>query len=86
MTGLTIIEFQGNPVGVVADGHARINEELVAPEALATVKGMALFAIEVQAGNIDGPYTQSRARVYANEANRQRATAASPSPVRPGRG
>ena len=34
---------------------------------------MALFAIEVQDGNIDGPYTESRALAYAKEANRQRA-------------
>ena len=39
MTGVTIIEFQGNPVGLVADGHARINEHLVAPDALPDSEG-----------------------------------------------
>jgi len=82
---VTIIEYDGAPVGVVADGHVRLNEHLVSREALPTVKGMALFAMEVQDGNIDGPYTHSRALAYAKEANRQRATAAAAGPVRPGR-
>ena len=86
MTDVTIIEFDGDAVGIVADGHARINEHLVAPETMSTVKGMALFAIEVQHGNIQGPYTQGRALAYANEANRQRSKASTRRPVRPGRG
>jgi hypothetical protein len=86
MTALTIIEYEGTPVGVVADGHARLNETLVPQAALTTVKGMALFAMEVQDGNIDGPYTERRALAYAKEANRQRANAGAPGPVRPGRG
>lgn len=86
MTDVTIITYEGTPVGVVADGHARLNETLIVPEALATVKGMALFAMEVQDGNIDGPYTERRALAYANEASRQRARAGAPGAVRPGRG
>ena len=86
MTALTIIEYEGTPVGVVADGYARLNETLIPPRALPTVKGMALFAMEVQDGNIDGPYTERRALAYAKEANRQRANADAPAPVRPGRG
>jgi hypothetical protein len=86
MTALTIIEYEGTPVGVVADGHVRLNETLIPLRALPTVKGMVLFAMEVQNGNIDGPYTERRALAYAKEANRQRARAAGPRAVGPGRG
>ena len=86
MSEVTIIEFEGTPVAVVADGHARLNDTLVGPEALPTVQAMALFAIEVQDGTIDGPYTESRALAYAKEAGRQRANTARSRAVRPGRG
>ena len=60
MSRADVIRFGGVPVALVVDGEARINGGL-SREVDATVKGMCLFAMEVQAGAIDGPYTR-RAR------------------------
>ncbi len=72
MNRAAVIRFGGVPVALVIDGEARINDGL-SREVEATVKGMCLFAMEVQAGAIDGPYTDARARQYAHLANARRA-------------
>lgn len=68
----TLIRWQGEPVALVIDGEAFVNLHLDA-QATLTVKAMCLFALEVQAGAIDGPYSDERARAYAREADAQRA-------------
>ena len=77
MSRVDLVRLDGKPVAVVADGEARITAGLD-EQAEATVKGMCLFAMEVQAGVVDGPYTDARALRYAQLANRQRAAAAEP--------
>lgn len=67
----TLIRWKGEPVALVIDGQTFMNLHLDEPDAL-TVKGMCLFAMEVQAGAIDGPYSDERALAYAREADRQR--------------
>lgn len=67
----TLIRFNGDPVALVIDGEAFLNLHLDEADAL-TVKGMCLFAMEIQAGAIDGPYSDQRALAYAQEADRQR--------------
>jgi hypothetical protein len=67
----TLIRWKDEPVALVIDGQAFLNLHLDGADAL-TVKGMCLFALEIQAGAIDGPYSDDRALAYAQEANRQR--------------
>ena len=67
-----VIRLNGDVVALVVDGEARIMEGLSDP-AMLTVKGMCLFAMEVQAGAIDPPYTDERALTYARLADRRRA-------------
>ncbi len=67
-----VIRLNGDVVALVVDGEARIMDGLSEP-AMLTVKGMCLFAMEVQAGVIDPPYTDERALTYARLADRRRA-------------
>ena len=67
-----VIRLNGDVVALVVDGEARIMDGLSEP-AMLTVKGMCLFAMEVQAGAIDPPYTDERALAYARLADRRRA-------------
>lgn len=66
-----VIRLEGDVVALVVDGEARVVDGLCEASAL-TVKGMCLFAMEVQAGAIDPPYTDERALVYAHLADRRR--------------
>ena len=66
-----VIRLDGDAVALVVDGEARIIDGLSDP-AMLTVKGMCLFAMEVQAGAIDPPYTDERALMYARLADRRR--------------
>jgi hypothetical protein len=61
------ITLRGRTVAIVADGEALIEVTLDEREA-ATVKAMCLFALEIEAGEIDGPYTEARALAYAARA------------------
>lgn len=61
------ITLDGRIVAVVADGEALIAVALETRAAM-TVKAMCLFAIEIQCGEIDGPYTDARALGYAARA------------------
>lgn len=60
------ITLDGRLVAVVADGEALI--EVLDEQEAATVKAMCLFAIEIRAGEIEGPYTEARALAYAARA------------------
>ena len=74
-TRVQTVQLNGAPVAVVVDGEARITAALGEADEL-TVKGMCLFAMEVQAGAIDAPYTDARALTYARLANARRARTA----------
>ena len=67
-----VIRLNGDVVALVVDGEARITDGL-SESAMLTVKGMCLFAMEVQAGAIDPPYTDDRALAYVRLADRRRA-------------
>lgn len=54
-------------LAVLIDGEAFINVE-IDPGEQATVKAMCLFAMEIQTGDIEGPYTETRALAYAARA------------------
>jgi hypothetical protein len=75
MSRVHTVRLRGEPVAVVVDGEARIVASLGEGDAI-TVKGMCLFAMEVQAGAIDAPYTNARALTYARLANARRARTA----------
>jgi hypothetical protein len=61
------IRLRGRIVAVVADGEALIELTLDQRETT-TVKAMCLLALEIQAGEVDGPYTEARALAYAARA------------------
>ena len=71
-TRVQTVQLNGAPVAVVVDGEARITAALGEADEL-TVKGMCLFAMEVQAGAVDPPYTDKRALAYAQLADARRA-------------
>ena len=72
------ITLRGRLVAVVADGEALIEATLERPP-METVQAMCLFAIEIRAGEIEGPYTEPRALAYAaRAAGFRRAAGAAP--------
>ncbi len=75
MSQVQTVRLRGEPVAVVVGGEARIVASLGEGDAI-TVKGMCLFAMEVQAGAIDAPYSDARALTYARLANARRARTA----------
>ena len=60
----TIVTLAGEPVAMAGDGEAEIVTGLD-EHRTRTVAAMCLFALEVQAGAIDSPYTNERALAYA---------------------
>ena len=70
-----VIRLNGDVVALVVGGEARITDGLSEP-AMLTVKGMCLFAMEVQTGAIDPPYTDDRAMAYVRLADHRRAGSA----------
>lgn len=75
MSKAQVIRFNGAVVALVVDGEAHVTDDL-ADESAGTVKGMCLFAMEVQAGAIDPPYSDARALSYARMAAVGRARSA----------
>jgi hypothetical protein len=73
----TIVTLVGRPVAVVSDGEAEIITALDEQSAQ-TAAAMCLFALEVQAGRLDPPYTDQRALAYARLAERERTAARRP--------
>jgi hypothetical protein len=73
----TIVTLAGRPVAVVSDGEAEIISSLDEHSAQ-TVEAMCLFALEVQAGRLEPPYTDEQALAYARLAERARTAATRP--------
>jgi hypothetical protein len=61
------IEHDGHVVALVAGGRALIGDQL-ADGALALVRAKCLYALEVQAGERPGPYSDEAATRYARRA------------------
>ena len=76
MNRVTIIELDGRAVAAVASGEAIITRGLAAGE-LAHVQAKAIFALEIQAGERPGPYSDDGAERYA-----RRLLEPSPPPLR----
>ncbi len=84
MKTIQIIDLHGRPAALAAGGAAIIANH-VAPALLAHVQAKALYALQIQAGERPGPYTDSDAERYARSAAAGAATA-TPAPLRrPGR-
>ena len=73
--GVQAICLRGQPVAMVAGGEARVVQSL-SREDERTVQAMCLFAMEVQTGAVDAPYSDARALTYARLADRQRSRGA----------
>jgi hypothetical protein len=54
----------GEPAAIVADGQAIIPDALAKSE-LPAVKAKCLYALEIAAGQLPGPYTDFGAAAYA---------------------
>ena len=67
MVTIQAIQYRGRVVALVAGGRALIADGL-AVEALALVRGKCLYALEVQAGQQPGPYSEQAATRYARHA------------------
>ena len=67
MVTIQPIEHGGRVVGLVVGGRALIADEL-AESALALVRAKCLYALEVQAGERAGPYSDEAATRYAGSA------------------
>ena len=65
------IALDGRLVAFVAGGAA-VSKAGVAAADLATVQAMCLFALEVQAGDREAPYSQARALAYAARTSARR--------------
>ena len=67
MVTIQPIEHHGHVVALVAGCRALIGDEL-AGDALALVRAKCLYALEVQAGERPGPYSDEAAARYAQRA------------------
>ena len=67
MVRIQPIEHDGHVVALVAGGRALIGDQLADP-ALALVRAKCLYALEVQAGERPGPYSDEAATRYARRA------------------
>ena len=67
MKQIEVIELRGRPVAL-ALGEQAIIADHVTGEDRAIVAGMALYALEVQAGQRPGPYANVDAERYARHA------------------
>jgi hypothetical protein len=63
---IQIIDLDGQPVAIAAGGRAIITDR-VPPDQLAHVQAKSLYALQIQAGNRTGPYTDHDAEQYARE-------------------
>jgi hypothetical protein len=67
MVTIQPIHHDGHVVALVAGDRALIGEELRG-RALALVQAKCLYALEIQAGECPGPYTEAAATRYAQHA------------------
>ncbi len=70
MSRLQQITHNGELVAIVLAGQAIIDDTLPASER-SKVQAMCLYALEIQAGELPGPYTDDKAHAYARAAARQ---------------
>jgi hypothetical protein len=90
MVTIQSIEHDGHVVALIAGGRALIGDEL-AGSTLALVRAKCLYALEVQAGERPGPYSDEAATRYARSRSRSRtvtsrarAPGSAADPARPG--
>ena len=67
MKTIQIINLHGKPAAIAVNGAAVIAQHVPAT-ALAHVQAKALYALEIQAGERPGPYTDTDAENYARHA------------------
>ena len=67
MKTIQIINLHGKPAAIAVNGAAVIAHHVPAAE-LAHVQAKALYALEIQAGERPGPYTDTNAETYARAA------------------
>ena len=65
MSTVQELTFNDQLVGVVVADQLILDASVVQESDLPTITGMALYAMEVQAGRLEGPYTDEAAIVYA---------------------
>jgi len=83
MKTIQIINLHGKPAAIAVNGAAVIAQHVPAA-ALALVGAKALYALEIQARERPGPYTDTDAENYARRAAAAAATPpSSPSTTRP---
>jgi hypothetical protein len=73
MTNVVPISHNGRIAAAVLHGHAIIATDLPDQDR-ATVEAMCLYAAEILAGRIDGPYRDHDAIAYADAIAARRAT------------
>jgi hypothetical protein len=66
MVSIQAIEHAGRIVALAFRGHALIGER-VAHEALPIVQAKCLYALEIQAGTLPGPYSEPAATRFAEQ-------------------
>jgi hypothetical protein len=71
MSEITRIIYQGRLAAVVVAEEAILTDPLPEPDER-TVKAMCLYALEINAGLLPGPYTDENALEYAQRAERTR--------------
>jgi hypothetical protein len=69
MSDMTKIIYQGRLAAVVIAEEAILTDPLPEPDER-TVKAMCLYALEINAGQTPGPYTDENALDYAQRAQR----------------
>jgi hypothetical protein len=67
MNQLQRITYNGELVAVVIADHAIIDDTIPAPEK-PHIQAKCLYALEIQAGELPGPYTDEKADLYARAA------------------
>ncbi len=70
MSRLQQITHNGELVAIVLADQAIIDDTLPAGER-PKVQAMCLYALQIQAGELPGPYTDDKANAYARAAERQ---------------
>lgn len=64
MQTIQLIQHRQRPAAIVVRGRA-IMSDRVAPEDLPVVKAMCTYALEIEAGERRGPYSDADAEAYA---------------------
>ena len=84
MPEIQIISLRGRSAAIVA-GDSAILAEHVPDELAAHVQAKALYALQIQAGELPGPYTDAAAERYARSAAAARQPPESRQHQQPGR-